>query len=272
MLAITLASQSPQRITLLARLGLDVLVQPSGVDETTIAVPADPAEQVRRLAQVKAETVARRTPGRIVLGADTLVAIDGFVLGKPGDTLAATQMLQQLSGRRHTVHTGVALVLPAPDTTNNGWPVWSHRDAVIQSVRRRFPNLRVSDQSTPWSISVVVSAIVSFHHFGEAQIAAYVRTGEPLDKAGGYGIQGSGSQLVAEHSGCFTTVVGLPVCAVALLLRAISGETIHCEANPECRMAGGSHCLCGAGPSLRLRHFAHVGDVAEGANPGESQP
>jgi septum formation protein len=246
-LQVTLASQSPQRLTLLARLGLDVLVQPSGVDETAIAAPADPAEQVRTLARAKAEVVASRKPQRFVLGADTLVAMDGLVLGKPSSPEAATLMLRQLSGRRHAVYTGIALIVPAPGTTIDTFPDmtdWIDRDAALRRVRQRLPNLQVDTGATYHVLTAVVSATVTFRQVDDDQVAAYVRTGEPLDKAGGYGIQGAGSRMVAALSGCFTTVVGLPVCAVALLMEAVSGQCLRCPADPECRLGDSRRCLC----------------------------
>jgi septum formation protein len=242
-LHLTLASQSPQRISLLARLGLDVQVQPSGVDETAVAVPADPTEQVRTLARAKAAAVAAQQPGRLVLGADTLVALDGLALGKPGSPQAATLMLRRLSGRRHAVHTGIALIVPAPG--NKALPGGTDRDAALRRVRALVPSLRTDTSAEYQVLTATVSASVDFRRVDKEQIAAYVRTGEPLDKAGAYGIQGAGSELVAALHGCFTTVVGLPVCAVALLLSAVVGQPLPCPADPECRMGGRSRCLCG---------------------------
>ena len=241
-LPLTLASQSPQRISLLARLGLAVQVQPSGVDEATIAVPADPAEQVRTLARAKAAAVASQQPQQLVLGADTLVALDGLVLGKPSSPHAATLMLHRLSGRRHVVHTGVALVVPPAG--KDAPPDWTGQDAALGRARALLPSLRIDAGAGYRVLTAVVSASVDFHRLDAEQIAAYVRTGEPLDKAGGYGIQGAGSRLVAALHGCFTTVVGLPVCAVAQLLSAVSGQVLLCPADPACRMGGRPHCLC----------------------------
>lgn len=252
MLQVTLASQSPQRIALLACLGLEVLVQPSGVDEATIAVPASPAEQVRTLARAKAEAVARRQPRRVVLGADTLVAMDGQALGKPGTPEAAAAMLRRLSGRRHAVHTGIALVVPAERAADEPSADGTGADAYRQ-VRRLLPNLRINTEPTSRTLSAVVSASVTFRPLDEDQIAAYVRSGEPLDKAGGYGIQGAGSSLVTVLRGCFTTVVGLPVCAVRQLLRAVSNEDIRCAPDPGCRIGGRRRCLCGDDPPLAGR-------------------
>ena len=215
-LRIVLASQSPQRRTLINRLDVDVVIQASDVDEAIIAVPADPAEQVRVLAQAKAAAVAQHYPRHIVLGADTLVDLDGSVLGKPGNPALATAMLRLLSGRRHFVHTGLALFLPEACSA-----------ACPRSV-----------------LTATVSTAVSMHPLTDEQIGAYVQTGEPLNKAGAYGIQGSGSRLVASLSGCFTNVVGLPLCAVTRLLTGATGQPVFCPADDGCRVGGNVGCLC----------------------------
>lgn len=224
MTQLVLASQSPQRIALLARLGLDVLVQPSGVDETVIPLPTHPTEQVLALARRKAEEVARSRTHSLVLGADTLVAIDGGSLGKPDGPTAATAMLRQLAGRSHAVHTGIALVVPEE----------------YQDVADGHPS----------TLTATMSSVVTFHPLDDEQIAVYVQTGEPLDKAGAYGIQGHGSRLVATLDGCFTNVVGLPLCAVAALLSTATGQRITCPADPGCRVTGERRCLC-SGPESK---------------------
>jgi len=135
-------------------------------------------------------------------------------------------MLRRLSGRRHMVHTGLALVLPE--------------------------ECRTADQSR--TLTAIVSSTVTFHQLDDEQIAAYVQTGEPLNKAGAYGLQGSGSQLVASLSGCFTNVVGLPLCAIAKLLTAATGQPVLCPADAGCRAAGAD--------DQRLRARRHHAQVA----------
>ena len=179
---LVLASGSPRRLQLLAGLGLDVEVRPVGVDETPRPGEA-PADLARRLATDKAEAAALQLPGRLVLAADTVVALDGQVLGKPADAAAAAGMLRQLSGRRHQVHTAVA----------------AGRDGVI--------SVRLS------------SSEVDFRRLGAGEIEAYVASGDPLDKAGGYGIQGLAGIFVTRLCGSYTGVMGLPVCETAQLLR-----------------------------------------------------
>lgn len=215
---LVLASQSPQRSALIARLHLDVTIQPSGVDETAATLPAEPIEQVRLLAHMKATNVARRHPDRLVLGADTLVALDGQGLGKPDTARAATAMLRQLAGRAHSVHTGLALVVPT--------------------------GYHAATDGRPTTLSATVSSIVTFRPLDEEEIASYVQTGEPFDKAGAYGIQGLGSRLVAGLDGCFPNVVGLPICAVAALLTTATGRAMTCPGDSGCRIGTGMRCRC----------------------------
>ncbi|MGE0812073.1 MAG: nucleoside triphosphate pyrophosphatase [Vicinamibacterales bacterium] len=179
---LVLASASPRRAELLRAAGLVFTIDAADVDETPRPGEA-PDAYVRRLAEAKAAAVARRRPGDVVLGADTTVALDGEILGKPGDAEEAHRMLRRLAGRSHRVYTGVALALG--------------------------PDVRTA----------VASTTVRFAPLSEAEIAAYVATGEPVDKAGAYGIQGGAARFVAGVDGPHDNVVGLPVAAVLGLLR-----------------------------------------------------
>ncbi len=174
---LVLASSSPRRRDLLAMLGIPVLVQAPDVLERRLPREA-PEAYARRLAREK----ARAVPGHLVLGADTLVVLEGEVLEKPSDDAEAVSMLRRLRGRRHEVITAVAL--QAGGTL---------RDAV--------------DRTT-----------VTFRAVSDAWIDAYVATGEPRDKAGSYGIQGYGAGLVESIAGDFFSVMGLPVRLVIDLL------------------------------------------------------
>jgi septum formation protein len=180
--ALVLASASPRRRDLLRSLGADFRVVPSEIDETL--APGSPRDAVAALALDKARAVAARVREGIVLGADTIVVIDGAVLGKPTGTADARQMLRRLSGREHEVITGIA---------------------VVDAAGGRF------------ATTAVVSR-VRMVGYGEAEIEAYVATGEPLDKAGAYAIQGRGGALVAALEGSFSNVVGLPLEETARLL------------------------------------------------------
>ncbi|MBE0486299.1 nucleoside triphosphate pyrophosphatase [Marinobacter sp.] len=176
-----LASASPRRAELLEQIGLAFRVQPADVDET---VPAgEPAEQyVERLAREKAQSVARHNPDSLVLGSDTSVVLQGDILGKPGSVAEAQAMLARLSGQAHQVMTAVALAEGAHCQSR----------LVVTSVR--------------------------FRALSDAEIDAYVASGEPMDKAGGYGIQGLGGIFVSELKGSYSAVVGLPLQETAGLL------------------------------------------------------
>lgn len=180
---LVLASASPRRRELLERAGFRFTVRPVEVDETPY--PGEtPQDHVKRLARAKA-TGALRSENEIVLGADTIVVVDGVILGKPADTIEACRMLRLLSGRRHEVLTGICLAGPE------------------------------------WTIEDVVSTSVWFVELSDREIEEYVATGEPMDKAGAYAIQGLASRFVHRIDGCYFNVVGLPVSRVYVHLRRL---------------------------------------------------
>lgn len=177
---LVLASASPRRQQFLREWGVPFRVDaPQGVEPRAEAGEA-PAAYALRAAQAKARATAARHSGALTLAADTVVAVQNAILGKPRDAADALAMLRQLSGRTHQVITGVCLVLP---------------DGTEQS----FTD----------------STDVTFAAWPEAALAAYVRTGEPMDKAGAYAIQGQGAFLVERIHGSWSTVVGLPVTETA---------------------------------------------------------
>ena len=171
-----LASASPRRREMLAELGLEFEVMAPGVDEV-VQNGESPADFVQRAAIEKASEVAVNQPDAWVLGADTVVVHQGEILGKPADAGEAQRILMRLSGQMHRVFTGFCL-------------------------RRQQDDL---------SVSRVIATEVYFSVFSEAIAAAYVTTGEPLDKAGAYGIQGRGGVLVEKIKGSYSNVVGLPL-------------------------------------------------------------
>jgi len=184
--AIVLASASPRRAELLASAGIDFIVVPGDIDETPL--PAEePLAHVLRLAEGKALEAASRSDGRFFIGADTIVLCDREILGKPADNAAATAMLQKLSGRMHRVITGFAVI----------------------------------DRESGRTIRRTISTEVFFRIVGAAEIAAYVATGCPLDKAGAYAIQGGAAAMVTRINGSYTNVVGLPLCEVVEVLREV---------------------------------------------------
>jgi septum formation protein len=176
-----LASASPRRRDLLAGLRARFHVVPSDVSETLLAGET-PEAHVSRLALAKAMDVSKRILDLWVLGADTIVLIGGKILGKPSDRDEAQSMLSMLAGRTHEVYTGYAIV------------------------HARFPELK--------KVRYVTSQ-VHMRELSSREIADYVDTGEPMDKAGAYAIQGLGSGIVETVSGSYTNVVGLPLCEVA---------------------------------------------------------
>jgi septum formation protein len=200
-----LASGSPRRRTLLSELGVPFSVIVSDVAET--ADPElNPPEQAIALAEQKARAVAAKLAEGLVLGADTIVVLDGEILGKPVDDEDARRMLRRLAGRPHRVITGIALV-----------------DAATGAVSRS-----------------VVTSVVHVRPLSDEEVAAYVATGEPRDKAGAYAIQGIGAGLIAGLDGCYTNVVGLPLCETAGLLAAAG---VHLPASWQgCRLLDGTSC------------------------------
>jgi len=184
--ALILASGSPRRLQLMADAGYEFTVEPADIDETPL--PNEPAASyVARLANDKARHVAERHPEAVVIGADTIVALDGELLGKPADADDAGAMLGRLSGRAHEVLTGVAVA----------------RDGDVYGI---------VEVSRVW-----------FRTLGRPEIDAYVATGEPLDKAGSYAIQGLGGAFVERTEGAWDNIVGLPMAVVARLLAERGG-------------------------------------------------
>lgn len=169
---VILASQSPRRRQLLSLVGITHDVRPADIDETYL--PGElPAAHAERLARTKASTIRERDA--VVIGSDTIVVVDGDVLGKPKDEADATRMLRRLSGRSHVVITAVAIA-------------WGDRlESAVEEVN------------------------VAFHDLSDADIEAYIATGEPMDKAGAYGIQGYGATIVKSVEGDYFAVMGLPL-------------------------------------------------------------
>ena len=180
---IVLASQSPRRKELLGRMGLEFVTQASKIDESAFD-GLEARELVATLSREKAQWIARQLDGEtLVIGADTVVVRDGAALGKPKDAEDAVAMLLSLSGRDHQVCTGV--------TVCRGERV----------------------------LTQVEETQVTFRDLTEAEVRQYVSTGEPMDKAGAYGIQGLGGLLVEGIRGDYSTVVGLPVCRLGQMLK-----------------------------------------------------
>lgn len=197
---IVLASASPRRQELLRSAGIPFTVQPADIDETPLAGEA-PRDCAERLAGEKALAVFWTRPQDCVLGADTIVVVDDLILGKPRDRSDAGRMLRLLSGRTHAVITGVCVAGKAA-----GGPRSVARQAAAAADRR--------DQRTASETTQVTMCEIS-----DDEIRDYVATGEPMDKAGAYAIQGLASRWIPRIEGDYSTVVGLPVALVYRLLR-----------------------------------------------------
>ena len=186
---VILASQSPRRRELLTLIGIPHEVRPADTDETLL--PGElPVPHAERLARGKAHALAGREPGAVVIAADTIVVVDGDILGKPRDDGDAQAMLARLSGRTHTVYTAVAVA----------------RGAQTESA--------------------VETVAVTFRALSAAEIADYVATREPMDKAGAYGIQGYGATIVERVDGDYFSVMGLGLRRLVELLARV-GLTYH---------------------------------------------
>ena len=179
---LVLASASPRRLELVSLLGIPFEVIPSRAEENDVT--GSGKERVRVLARRKGEEVAARLPGRTVLAADTLVCVENEVLGKPVDEADAARMIRLLSGRSHWVYTGVCLLLP---------------DGTVREE--------------------VCGTKVCFAELDEDEILRYAASGEPLDKAGAYAVQGRAGAFVRSIHGSPTNVIGLPLETVARMLR-----------------------------------------------------
>jgi septum formation protein len=181
---VVLASASPRRRQLLNLIGIAHEVLPANIDET-MRVRETPRRHAERLAREKASAIAKRDPDLITIGADTIVVVNRKVLGKPRDADDAARMLALLSGREHTVTTAVAV--------SRGKKLRS----AVEEVRVKFRRLR------------------------DGEIEAYIATGEPMDKAGAYGIQGYGATIVERIEGDYFAVMGLPIVRLIGLLRDV---------------------------------------------------
>lgn len=194
---IILASQSPRRRELLERMGFTNFEIIPAVGEETADPSLPPAQLVESLSIQKAAEVAAAHPDALVIAADTVVSIDGTVLGKPNSPEEAARMLSTLSGREHTVFSGLTVRLGGKIVTEHA------------------------------------STLVRFRPLAEEEIRTYIATGEPMDKAGAYGIQGYGSMLVEGISGDFYNVMGLPVCRLAQILARFGVNPLALAAHKE---------------------------------------
>jgi len=190
-----LASQSPRRRKLLQQIGIPFMAIPADIDETPDGL-STPQQLAENLAFQKATTIATKKPDALILGADTLVVSEGEIFNKPKDEVEAQSMLQQLAGTSHIVYTGIALIHHS-----------SHR-----------------------SVTTVESTEVTFGKLSPTEILRYIKTGQPMDKAGAYGIQDDlGALFVERINGDYSTVVGLPLHRLYVLLKQHYGDLVIFE-------------------------------------------
>jgi len=219
-MTLILASQSPRRQALLAALGVAFTVDAADVDETPLPGEA-PDALVCRLCRAKAQAVAMRQPRAVVLAADTLVALDGRLLGKPADPAEATEMLTALRDRTHQVYTAVCVA-------------------------------HAGEQHARLAISHV-----TMRPYSDAEIAAYVASGDPLDKAGAYAIQHPLFLPVAGWTGCYTSIMGLPLWLVTEMLAQVGIRTPGAVAEV-CGGLNGGKCCSNALDDFVLPRFTTI--------------
>jgi MAF protein len=213
-LSLLLASRSPRRRELVALLGLPFDVTTADVPENPLA-DETPAQVVTRLSQAKAcASSSATTVAAIIIACDTVVALDGEILGKPRDDIEAAEMLRRLRGRAHAVYSAVTLLEPATGRTT----------------------------------TEVAKTQLEMRRYTDAEIAAYVASGDPLDKAGAYAIQHPGFHPVASFRGCYANVVGLPLCHLTRGLRSLGVEPPHdiptvCQRMYSSALTTGRRCL-----------------------------
>ncbi len=191
-MGIVLASASPRRKELLERMGLDFTVRVADMDETMDPF-AHPADEVARVAALKAKAVYPLChDGDVIIAADTIVVCDSLVMGKPRSESEAFSMLRRLSGREHQVMTGLCVLTDSYEET------------------------------------VTVTTTLRMRPLSDEEIRAYIATGEPMDKAGAYGIQGLAAMFVVGLDGDYYNVMGLPVCTLSMILRKCGVKLLDC--------------------------------------------
>jgi septum formation protein len=196
-MALVLASASPRRQELLRAAGIAITVQPTNIPEVPLDGEA-PKVFAERLAREKAWAIFKQRPNDFVLGADTVVVVGKEILGKPTNAADAARMLRLLSGRAHQVTTGVCLMGPRPAASPEGSA--DVKGEVLGDTRSE-------------------TTLVTMNDFSDEEIHAYVATGEPMDKAGAYAIQGMASRWIPKIEGDYSNVVGLPIALVYRMLR-----------------------------------------------------
>jgi septum formation protein len=203
-MALVLASASPRRQELLRAAGIAITVQPTNIPEVPLDGEA-PKVFAERLARDKAWAIFKQRPSDFVLGADTVVVVGKEILGKPTNAADAARMLRLLSGRAHQVTTGVCLMGP--------------RQAASSEVNAGAKEGNAGTKGEALGDTRSETTLVTMNEFSDEEIQAYVATGEPMDKAGAYAIQGMASRWIPKIEGDYSNVVGLPIALVYRMLR-----------------------------------------------------
>lgn len=198
-MGLVLASASPRRQELLRAAGIAVTVQPTNLPEVPLEGEA-PKAFAERLAREKAWAVFKQRPNDFVLGADTIVVVGKEILGKPTDAADAGRMLKMLSGRSHEVTTAVCLMGPRPAASAEANPGAAAKAESLGDIRSETTSVKMNELT-------------------DEEIQAYIATGEPMDKAGAYAIQGMASRWIPRIEGDYSNVVGLPIALVYRMLR-----------------------------------------------------
>jgi septum formation protein len=227
---LVLASGSPRRQAFLAALGMQFRIDAADVDES--ALPSEtPDMLVLRLSESKARAVATRHRNAVVLAADTVVVLDGKILGKPADSTDATRMLQALRGRMHEVYTAVSLACsPALHAS-------AASDLTVKSGALDCPVDAIEAEAR------LCRSRVWMRDYRDAEIQAYVATGDPLDKAGAYAIQHPAFAPVARWEGCYAGIMGLPLGMAGALMRR-AGVAVPADIVDVCELSSGPNACC----------------------------
>jgi septum formation protein len=215
---LVLASASPRRQELLRNAGIPFTVQPAGIDETPLAGES-PRACAERLAREKARAVSQDRPRNYVLGADTIVVVDDTMLGKPRDADDAARMLRLLSGRTHAVITGVCIIGPVAGSRLRAGDKAKTQTARLPGRLDETLTTGARQLETAFERTASETTLVTMCELSDDEIRDYIATGEPMDKAGAYAIQGIASRWIPRIEGDYSNVVGLPVALVYAMSR-----------------------------------------------------
>ncbi|MBM4465180.1 MAG: Maf-like protein [Chloroflexi bacterium] len=239
---LVLASASPRRQQLFSLLNVPFVTATADVDEE-IGEGESPQEMVRRLSLAKARAVALSYPEGLIVAADTTVVVDGDVLGKPADEAEAIAMLRRLRGRKHTVFSGVTVYRPPPLSLPSTGPPFHPPPLGPPFIPPTGPPFHPPHWGGKrGGITELAESAVWMRAYTDEQVARYVASGDPLDKAGGYAIQHQNFSPVERIEGCYASVMGLPLCHLVRALAQL-GLTLPVDVPQVCQGFTGHRCL-----------------------------